>query len=138
MNGKKICGILTELDAEMDRINYTIVGIGINVNNPIEKDLYDKANSIINIYQSKISKVSLLRLILKHFDNIYSKLLSRDYKYIIDQWFLNTNIIGKKVRLKGEKSEIDGIVADVDDTGCIILKSIDKEFRIVSGDLEFI
>jgi BirA family biotin operon repressor/biotin-[acetyl-CoA-carboxylase] ligase len=138
LQGKKICGILTELDAEMDRINYSIVGVGINVNNPIEKDLFDRACSIFQIYNSKISKVELLRLIIRYLDLNYNRLQSGDYNYIRDLWLSNTDIIGKEVRLKGEKSEVEGVVVDIDDTGCLILKNVDKKIKVVSGDLEFI
>jgi BirA family biotin operon repressor/biotin-[acetyl-CoA-carboxylase] ligase len=138
LEGKKICGILTEIDAEMDRINYSVVGIGINVNNYIEKELQDKASSINKIYNSKISRVKLLRLILKYFDNNYFKLCSRDYKYIRDLWFSYTDIIGRNVRLKGENTEFDGVVVDIDDTGCLIMKTKENKIRVVSGDLEFI
>jgi BirA family biotin operon repressor/biotin-[acetyl-CoA-carboxylase] ligase len=106
INGRKIGGILTELDAEMDRINHCIVGIGINVNNKIEKELHKKADSIYNIYKTKISRVELLRLIIKYFDKYYLKLLSNDYDYIRRLWFSNTDIIGKNVRLIGEDSQV--------------------------------
>jgi biotin-(acetyl-CoA carboxylase) ligase len=75
---------------------------------------------------------------LKYFDINYNKLLSKDYNYIRDLWFSYTNIIGKNVRLKGEDNELEGIVMDIDDTGCLILKTIDKKIRIFSGDLDFI
>ena len=138
LEGKKICGILTELDAELDRINYSVVGVGINVNNVLEDELCNKANSIFNIYNSKISRVDLLRLIIKYLDVNYAKLISNDYNYIRELWFENTDIIGRNVRLKLEKYEIEGIVIDIDDTGALILENIDKKIKIVSGDLEFI
>ena len=138
LEGKKICGILTELDAELDRINYSVVGVGINVNNVLEDELCNKANSIFNIYNSKISRVDLLRLIIKYLDVTYAKLISNDYNYIRELWFENTDIIGRNVRLKLEKYEIEGIVIDIDDTGALILENIDKKIKIVSGDLEFI
>jgi len=114
LEGKKICGILTELDAELDRINYSVVGVGINVNNVLEDELCNKANSIFNIYNSKISRVDLLRLIIKYLDVNYAKLISNDYNYIRELWFENTDIIGRNVRLKLEKYEIEGIVIDID------------------------
>ena len=138
LNGKKICGILTELDAEMDRINYSIVGVGINVNNSMKNELIDKAISICNVYNRKISRVELLRLILYYFDINYLKIISNEYKYIRDLWFSNTNIIGKNVRLKGEKTDVEGVVVNIDDNGYLILKTNNKNIRVVSGDLEFI
>jgi BirA family biotin operon repressor/biotin-[acetyl-CoA-carboxylase] ligase len=138
LKGKKICGILTELDAEMDMINYSIVGVGINVNNHIENGLIDKAAAIVDFYGKKISRVELLKLFLKYFDKNYLKLISKDYDFIRNLWFSYSDIIGKKVKLKRENSEIVGIVDDIDDTGCLILNVVDKKIKIVSGDLEFI
>ncbi len=138
LEGKKICGILTELDAEMDRINYSIVGVGINVNNSLKNELSDKAISICNVYNNKISRVKLLRLILYYFDINYLKIISNEYKYIRDLWFSNTNIIGKNVRLKGENTQVEGVVVNIDDNGYLILKTANKNIRVVSGDLEFI
>ena len=138
LDGKKICGILTELDAEVDRINYSVVGVGINVNNVLEDELTNKANSLFNIYNSKISRVDLLRLILKYLDVNYVKLISNDYSYIRNLWFDYTDMIGKNVRLNLEKNEIEGVVIDIDDTGALILETEDKKIKAVSGDLEFI
>jgi len=138
LEGKKICGILTELDAEMDRINYSVVGVGINVNNSLEKELQDKATSLHQVYNAKISRVKLLKLFLKYFDMNYFKILSKDYNSIRELWFLYTDIIGKNVCLKSENTETLGVVVDIDDTGCLILKTENKQIKIVSGDLEYI
>ena len=137
LKNKKICGILTELDAEMDRINYSIVGVGINVNNYIENDLKDKAASIVNFYNKNVSRVDLLKLFLRYFDTNYSKLISKDFGFIRNLWLVYSDIIGKKIKLKREDSEIVGIVEDIDDTGCLILNVDDKKIKVVSGDLEF-
>jgi BirA family biotin operon repressor/biotin-[acetyl-CoA-carboxylase] ligase len=138
MDGKKICGILTELDAEMDQINHSIVGVGINVNNSISDDLKDKAASICDINNSYISRVELLRLILKYFDINYFKLQSKDYEFIRNLWFLYADIVGRKVKLKGEKSVIEGVVQNIDDTGGLIIENNEGKIRVVSGDLEYI
>jgi len=138
INGKKVCGILTELDAEMDRINHCIVGIGINVNNVIVKNLQNKADSIFNIYKSNISRVDLLRLFLKHFDKNYFRLLSNDFDYIRDLWFSNTDIVGRNVRLIGENSIVEGVIIDIDNSGALVLESDGNKIRVVSGDLVYI
>jgi BirA family biotin operon repressor/biotin-[acetyl-CoA-carboxylase] ligase len=138
LEGKKICGILTELDAEIDRINYCIVGIGINVNNYLDKELIEKAGSIIDFYNSKISRVELLKLFLYYFDINYLKLISKNFDYIKDLWLSYADILDKKVRIIGEKNIITGLIVDIDDTGCLIINTNDKKIKVVSGDLEFI
>jgi len=135
INGKKICGILTELDAEIDKINYCVVGIGINVNNQIDTNLKDIATSLNNETGKHVSRVELLKLIISKLDENYAKLLSKDYRSIRDIWFKYANIIGKKVQVSAEKSTIKGVVSDVDESGCLILKTTDGKVRVVSGDL---
>jgi len=136
VNGKKICGILTELDAEIDKINYVIVGIGINVNNEINNDLKNKAVSLKEITNSSISRVNLLRAILKHFDKNYLHINNPDY--IRKQWFAHSKIKGKKIMITEGEKKITGVVQDVDESGCLIINSDGIIKRIVSGDLSFL
>lgn len=138
LNGKKICGILTELDAEMDRINYAVVGIGINVNNPLSEELQEKATSLSQEIGSLVSRVKLLRSILKYLDTNYDKLISREYDSIRELWFSHTNIIGRKIQVQDEKTVVEGVVTDVDDSGCLILDTEDGRVRVVSGDVTYL
>lgn len=138
VNGKKICGILTELDAEMDQINYAVIGIGINVNNSISKELYDIATSLKIQMKKNCSRVELLADILNNFDKNYSYIKSGDFKFIRDAWFLHANIIGKKIQVNREKDRMVGVVSDIDESGCLILKTDIGLQRIVTGDVKFL
>jgi BirA family biotin operon repressor/biotin-[acetyl-CoA-carboxylase] ligase len=138
LNGKKVCGILTELDAEMDVINYAIVGIGINVNNSIDDDFKKSAISIFQKRRSKISRVKLLKSILKYLDINYRKLLSGNFIFIRKMWLSYSDIVGRKIRVRSEKTVIDGLVKDIDDSGSIILDTVQGITRIVSGDVEYV
>jgi len=138
INEKKVCGILTELDAEMDRINYAVIGIGINVNNQLSEDLHGKATSLIHETGSKFSRVKLLRTILKCIDENYNKLKTGDYDSIMDSWFSHTNIIGRNIRVHDEKTILKGVVSSVDKSGCLILDTKNGSVRVVSGDVEYL
>lgn len=138
IHGKKVCGILTEIDAEMDIINYSIVGIGINVNNQIDNDLKDIAVSLKQVTGFDISRVKLLKSILSNFDKNYLKLLSGDCDDIKKLWFSFSNIVGKQIKVEGEKSVLIGIVKDVDDYGCLILDVNGKITRVVTGDISYL
>jgi BirA family biotin operon repressor/biotin-[acetyl-CoA-carboxylase] ligase len=135
IRGKKVCGILTELDAEMDKINYSIVGIGINVNNKIDDDLKDIATSVSKEVGKNVSRVKLLKSIIKNLDNNYFKLIAKDYDTLRKDWFSYANFIGKKIKISGEKSIIKGIASDIDDSGCLIVKTPEGNVRVISGDL---
>ena len=138
INEKKVCGILTELDAEMDRINYAVIGIGINVNNQLSEDLHGKATSLIHETGSKFSRVKLFRTILKCIDENYNKLKTGDYDSIMDSWFSHANIIGRNIRVHDEKTILEGVVSSVDKSGCLILDTKDGSVRVVSGDVEYL
>jgi BirA family biotin operon repressor/biotin-[acetyl-CoA-carboxylase] ligase len=138
INKKKVCGILTELDAEIDKINYSVVGIGINVNNKIDDTLKDIATSLSKETKTNISRVKLLRSIIKNLDENYSKFVTKDYESIRKDWFSYANIIGKNVQISGEKSVLEGVVSDIDDAGCLVLNTNNGKVRVVSGDLKFL
>ena len=138
LNGKKICGILTELDAEMDKINYATVGVGINVNNEVDTNLKQIATSLENEMGTLVSRVDLLKNILTCFDDNYKYVKSNNYTRIRELWFLYANIIGKKVKVTREKDVVFGTVSDVDEIGCLILNTNTGFERIVAGDVTFL
>ena len=135
---KKICGIFTELDAEMDWINYAVIGIGINVNNFINKDLRNIATSLKIETKKEFSRVKLLADILNNFDINYSHIKSGNIKFIRDTWFSYTNIIGRDVKVNNENVIVEGIVIDVDNEGCLILDTNNGIIRVFSGDITYI
>ena len=135
---KKVCGILTEFDAETDRINYAILGIGINANNEIDNNLKEIATSIKRQYNKKISRVYLIRFIIKFFDRYYLEVKNKKYDKIRDEWLSHSKIIGKKIKVAQNKDVIKGIVKNVDKNGFLILNTEDGEKRILSGDIEYI
>lgn len=138
INGKKVCGILTELDAELDRINYTVIGIGINVNNEIDEELRDIAISLKQAAGHEILRVKLLQSIIKYLDENYCKLSSGDFDLIKNLWLLRANIIDKKIQVQNEETLITGVVSDVDESGCLILDSDKGRVRIVTGEIKYL
>ena len=135
---KKICGILTELDAEIDKINHLIIGIGINVNNEIDKKIDKIAFSLKEIVGKDISKVSLLKSLLRNFDKYYDLINNNQTSQIRNLWIKNSNIIGKKIKVNDFGKQIIGIVKDINENGFIILETKDKTININSGDVEYI
>jgi len=140
INNKKICGVLTELDAEIDKLNYCIIGIGINVNNKINDEIKNTATSLkIENDSIPVSRVELLKQILHEFDKNYYQLKHGNVKYIRDQWFLFSDIIGKKIQVSSQENvAFEGTVLDVDDMGCLIVKTSKDIVRIVTGDVIYL
>lgn len=72
ISGKKICGILTELDAEMDCVHFVITGIGINVNiESFPEELKQSATSLKIEKKENISRKKILKAVIEEFEKIY-------------------------------------------------------------------
>lgn len=138
INGKKICGILTELDAEIDAIHYLIVGIGLNVNNTLTESIKQKATTLQKECNQLVSRVHLLRRILEKFDILYQKISQKEYEYMKTNWLNNTDIIGKKLRIHKQTQLIEGTAIGITDTGSLILQTDQGEKQILTGDVEYI
>lgn len=135
---KKLCGILTEFESELNIIKNAVVGIGINVNNKIDENIKDIAISLKKVKGSEISCEKLLFSILRNFDYNYQQFLTKKYENIRKIWFSFSKIIGKKVEVNENKKTTIGIISDVDESGCLILDTSNGMVRILSGDLRYL
>lgn len=136
INNKKVSGILTELDAEIDRINYIIVGIGMNVKNlNFDKELEEKATSLYkeNYY---LSRVELVSKILYEFELLYKDYIENNSKErtlkICRQY---SAIINKEIYIikDNEKQLVECI--DINNNGNLIVKNNNEIQEILSGEI---
>ena len=84
LNGKKVCGILSEMSSEPDQIRFVVLGVGININieqNAFPKELQHSATSLLAQTGKKISRVDFLSVFLTEFEKLYIA-LRRDYNGI--------------------------------------------------------
>src|SRR5437899_2759483 len=89
IRGKKVAGILTELNAELDRVKYVIVGIGVDVNlNPADftADLRKLATSLKTELGKPVSRPELAVAILRELDRDYARVCSGCFAAVADEW----------------------------------------------------
>lgn len=135
INNKKICGILTEMNAETDKINFVIIGIGININT--KEDLLPKgATSIMEAKGEEVSRVELVKGIFKNLDKYYKLFNGGHIAEIIREYKEFSNFLGKRVRVTYHDTKIEGYAVDVDKEGALILR-MDSGLneRILAGDV---
>lgn len=136
---KKVCGILTEMSAELDMINWVVVGIGINVNIDIRdfpKDIQENTISLKEISGKEISRVKLVQTFLQEFEKYYESLKRREFSSILKEWKLYSHTLGKKIRVDIGEKIITGEVIDINESGALILKKEDGELvEIISGTI---
>ncbi len=137
--GKKVCGILTEMNAEMDKINYLLVGIGININSdsmdfPFE--LRETTASLSSVKKNKISRLKLLRQLLLDFEYYYQLWLDYGFKPVLEEWKKRCPSLKSPVKISTADKVWEGWFEDVDDEGALILRLNNGELqRFVSGEV---
>jgi len=141
LNGKKIAGILTEVSSEVDRVEYALIGIGLNVNTPSRKlpkrPIYP-ASSLKAETGTKHNRAELLAKWLEIFESEYNQLLAGNRTQLLDHWKKLANIIGKKATITRVNDRISGTIKDIDTDGALLLQTKNGNTqRILSGDVSF-
>ena len=142
VSGRKIAGILTEMSVDMDRIDYVIIGLGLNVNTPAENlppEIAGIATSLRAETGQTISRAALLRTYLEKLEGLYALFQERNFEPIRERWLDLAKIIGRQVKIAGVETTYEGEVVDIDPNGFLILKSADGTTqRILAGDVSLI
>ena len=135
--GKKVCGILTEMNAEATRVRYIVVGIGINVNHAgFPKELEGEATSLRLATGHDWSRVELTAALLKSLDQEYRLLTTgTDARPSILRRFAewSTWVQGKPVRVEENGSRIEGTTEGLDDRGFLQVRTAQGLRTILSG-----
>jgi len=139
INTKKVAGILTEISAEMDRVHYVIIGIGVNVNTPYDvfpPDIRDTATSIFMETGNACPRVKFLRSFLEVLESYYETFKREGFDPVMHRWKELTNVIGKQITVDLIDHAYTGVVLDIDDDGFLLLMDSGGTLRkIVSGDV---
>lgn len=139
INGKKIVGILTEMQAESDRIQSIIIGIGMNVNTTsFPDDLKQKATSLLIENDGKeIRRAQLLQAIFEQFEILYHEYLKNGFEVIKLRWESYAVSLGKFITARTLTGEITGYAKGITDQGVLLLEDQEgKIHEIYSADIE--
>lgn len=135
--GKKVCGILTEMNAEATRVRYIVVGIGINVNQAaFPEELAAVATSLRLATGSEWSRVELTAALLKSLDREYGLLIAQpDAPQSILQRFAERSswVRGKKIRVDENGSRLEGTSEGLDARGFLQVRTAQGLQTILSG-----
>jgi BirA family biotin operon repressor/biotin-[acetyl-CoA-carboxylase] ligase len=131
ISGKKVCGILGEMDAEVDAVNFVNIGIGINANNSVAR--FEKtAISLKEVLGREISRKEFLSALIGEIERRRRLLMKAD---LLEEWSELSATLSKEVTVISLAEELTGQAVDIDSTGALILKTRDGSLRtILSGD----
>ena len=131
VDGHKISGMLSELEAETDRVLFISIGMGINVNND-PSGVEPGASSLKKITGREISKKMLLARFLAEFEE---RIKRADFENVISEWKRYTVTLNRRVKIVTHKEVSEGLAVDVEQDGALILELADgTRKKIVYGD----
>jgi len=139
IEGKKVCGILTEMNAEVTRVRYVVVGIGINVNqSSFPEDLQAIATSLRLVTGTEWSRVELCAALLKSLDREYRALLENPEATVsILRRFQerSSSVRGRQVEVE-ENSGFDGVTEGLDERGFLLVRTAQGLRTVLSGTVK--
>ena len=140
INSKKIAGILTEMNSEMDRINFVVIGIGVNMNMS-KKMLPDElrliATSLKEEAGEEISRIDFIQTLYLNMEKWYKKYLKDGFEPVRNAWKGYFRMEGKMVKVKEMDRVIEGAALGIDEDGALILREKGGNIlRVTSGDVE--
>ena len=137
INGKKICGILTEMSAQFDYINHIVIGIGINVHNEsFPEELQDHAGSLLLECGKRVHRADLIEAFLEEFERLYAIYLKTEDLSALqeeyDQLLVNR---GRQVRVLDPKEPFEGKAMGITKKGELIVDTWESRKLVSSGEV---
>ncbi|NJE04773.1 biotin--[acetyl-CoA-carboxylase] ligase [Thermococcus sp. M36] len=130
VNGKKIAGVLTEGKAG----EYAVLGIGLNVNNPVPEELRDSAVSMIQLTGSELPLEKVLERLLFRLGGWYRVFLARP-DLLMAKVRERTFILGMVVKVTEDSATVTGRALDILDDGSLLLDVDGHLKRVMYGDV---
>ena len=137
LHGKKISGTLTEMSAEIDFINYIVIGIGINVaHQDFPEEIADIAGSIEDEMGFCPKRAEIIEAFLEEFERCYAlfeeagdlRLLKKEYeRYLVN--------VGRRVRVLDPKEPYEGKAIGINEKGELIVDTWESRRAVMAGEV---
>ena len=136
VNGRKLCGILTEMSAQIEKVDYVIVGIGINANTEyFPEELEYIACSLYTEACVKFDRNLIIKTLLEEFENIYDKFNMYGFSAIRSEYEKECINIGRRVNVIS-KDGFEGTAIGVNSDGeLMVRKDTGEEVTVFSGEV---
>lgn len=139
VRGKKLAGILTESSVTSERINYVILGIGVNVNYAcalMPEAIRGRATSLMECAGQIVSREAFLGRLIQDLERCYGILGEAGFDRIAQRWESYFSLRGKPVRIETGDGAVAGIAKGIDKDGALLIEIEGGQFhRILAGDV---
>lgn len=140
VQGKKVCGILTEIRGEHDQVHYVIVGIGMNVNTEAKdfpEELKNVGTSLAIETGRKVHRAFLVATILKELEQTYFHYLQEGFSPIRRKWEQIAGMLGHVVTARSMQSTITGLAEHINEQGALLIRTSSGIVPVYSAEIEW-
>ncbi|WP_176447115.1 biotin--[acetyl-CoA-carboxylase] ligase [Lentibacillus sp. CBA3610] len=140
IDGKKTAGILTEMQAEQDRIHYIVVGIGLNVNQTSDEFpgiINDRAASLKSATGEDQPIVPLIQQLLLKFERSYDTFMHHGFSKVQTKWESYGYRIGETIRIRTNHKVLEAAFTGVAEDGALLIETGEGSQKIYSGEIEW-
>jgi BirA family biotin operon repressor/biotin-[acetyl-CoA-carboxylase] ligase len=138
INGKKVCGILSQIKTNASEVDFIVLGMGINVNisySQFPKEICDLATSLVIETGREISRQELIISLYENLAKWYKQLLQDGFARIKEKWLSMSPMIGELVQVMFQEEAVSGTAIGLDEDGSLILLTAsNKKYKVLAGD----
>ena len=136
LDGKKVCGILSEAVFKGNVLESIVIGIGINVNqSDFPRELQRTATSLFLSSGEEFDRFKILASVLERLERNYALIQSGELNKVLEKWKGRTNMFGKEITINQNGHKVAGIAERIDDDGGLILCTNKGEEKFLAGDV---
>lgn len=139
IDGRKVAGILTEMNAELDRVKHIVVGIGVDVNlkqSELPAELQDIATSLRIASGKPVDRPALAAAILDELDRDYARVVGGEFRQVAEEWEGQCVTLGHDVSISVGGREIRGRAEALAPDGSLMVRTAHGRLeRILGGDV---
>jgi BirA family transcriptional regulator, biotin operon repressor / biotin---[acetyl-CoA-carboxylase] ligase len=139
IHGRKTAGILTEMNAELDHVNYVILGLGVDVNlntGDFPAELRKLATSLKAESGNPVSRPELAADILRELDKDYARVAAGHFAAVAEDWAARCSTLGREVVIRIGDRQVRGRAESLGEDGTLLLRTDHGHLeRIMGGDV---
>ena len=142
ISGKKVAGLLNEMNAETEQVNFVVLGIGVNLNvrlSQLGEGLRHPATSLLEEGGVEVDRLRFTRTLLAELDQLYDRFLLEGEAAVRAEWLERSAIRGRSVRVNCGDREFSGVVQGIDSFGALLVLLADGRVEtVLSGDVTLV
>jgi BirA family biotin operon repressor/biotin-[acetyl-CoA-carboxylase] ligase len=141
VGGRKVAGLLTEMAAELDQVQWVVLGVGVNVNAAapdFPEELRSTATSLALERGEPLPRALFAAALLTALEEWLDRHAARGFAPVRDAWRAMSDTLGREVRVRTGEGDVEGVAEDVDEAGALLVRTPGSVRRILAGDVELL